>query len=266
MPVLRILALSEDGSDHAHAVVVALSKSMLKIVDPAVQTQREKLRFDEERGDGRRAMRMNLWRSTKEEHESDIRKLMRAIVSQLLIEDDDGRPSGFVFLHYDGDESYGDRDRSDARRHFAEFRLKIEQQIKAERNVGGEELARIMSGLVAIEPFYCIEAWTYQHTEIAKRICARGCGKHLGAFDDWAQDRRLLDEIRKPWEDSCLRKAHNVELTGPGYPAEAVWEAGKSFYEAVDRMTGCPALLDALRRTYMQAGSPPALSPRKHVE
>ena len=168
MPVLRILALSEDGSDHAHAVVVALSKSMLKIVDASVQTQREKLRFDEERGDGRRAMRANLWRSTKEKDEKAIRALMRAIVTQLLLRDDEGRPSGFVFFHYDGDARYADRDKSDARRHFAEFRLKIEQQIKAARNVDGEELARIMSGLVAFEPFYCIEAWTYQHTEVAR--------------------------------------------------------------------------------------------------
>src|SRR5688572_23238234 len=114
MPVLRILALSEDGSDHAHAVVVALSKSMLKLIDASVQTQREKLRFDEERGDARRAMRMNKWRSAKEEDESAIRALMRAIVTQLLIRDDEGRPSGFVFFHYDGDQSFADRDGCDA--------------------------------------------------------------------------------------------------------------------------------------------------------
>lgn len=261
MPVLRILALSEDGSDHAHAVVVALSKSMLKIVDSAVQTQREKLQFDEERGDARRAMRMNLWRSTKEEDERDIRALMRAIVRQLLIRDDEGRPSGFVFLHYDGDDSYANRHGSDARRHFAEFRLKIEEQVRAASGAEGDELARIMSGLIAIEPFYCIEAWTYQHTDTAKKICARGCGKHLGLFDAWAQDRGQLDEIRKPWEESCLRKRHNVELTGPGYPAEAVWGIGKSFYETVDRMTSCPDLLDALKRTYTEPSPRPSQAP-----
>ena len=257
MPVLRILALSEDGSDHAYEVVVALSKSMLKIVDRSVQTQKEKLQFDEERGDGRRAMCANLWRSTKEKDEKAIRALMRAIVSQLLIRDDDGRPSGFVFFHYDGDEGFSNRHGSDARRHFDEFRLKIEQQIKAAREIEGDELARIMSGLIAIEPFYCIEAWTYQHTEVAKRICARGCGKHLDAFEEWARRRDMLDEIRKPWDpaelDGCLRKDNNVELTGPGYPADAVWSAGKSFYETVDRMTNCPDLLAALRRTYAMA-------------
>ncbi|MDI1435584.1 hypothetical protein [Polyangium sorediatum] len=253
MPVLRILALSEDGSDHAHAVVVALSKSMLKIVDPAVQTQKEKLQFDEERGDGRRAMCANLWRSTKEKDEKVIRALMRAIVTHLLIRDDEGRPSGFVFFHYDGDEAFSNREGSDARRHFAEFRCKIAQQIQA-RGVEGDELTRIMSGLIAIEPFYCIEAWTYQHTDVAKKICARGCGKHLDAFDAWARNRGELDEVTKPWDpaalDGCLRKAHNVELTGPGFPAEVVLNVGKSFYETVDRMTDCPDLLDALQRTY----------------
>lgn len=174
MPVLRILALSEDGSDHAHEVVVALSKSMLKIVDRSVQTQEKKLQFDEQSADARRAMCANLWRSTKEKDQAAIRALMRAIVRQLLIEDDEGRPSGFVFFHYDGDTRFADREQSDARRHFAEFRLKIEQQIRAARNVEGDEL----------------------------------------------------------------------------YPAGAVWEIGKSFYETVDRMTHCPDLLAALQRTY----------------
>ena len=53
MPALRILVLSEDGAEHAHDVVVALAKSMLKLVDEHVQTQRARLQFDEERGDGR---------------------------------------------------------------------------------------------------------------------------------------------------------------------------------------------------------------------
>ncbi|HZF49132.1 MAG TPA: hypothetical protein VE093_10815 [Polyangiaceae bacterium] len=66
MPVLRVLVLSEDGSEHAHAVVVALSKAMLKIVDASVQTQREKLQFAEERDEGRRAMSANRWRSNLE--------------------------------------------------------------------------------------------------------------------------------------------------------------------------------------------------------
>ena len=189
MPVLRILVLSEDGSEHSHEVVVALAKTMLKIVDPAVQTQREKLQFDEERGDARRVMSANKWRSTAEEDEPAIRSLLRAIVRQLLIQDDEGRPSGFVFFHYDGDETFANRETSNARRHFAEFRLRIEQQIRAVGHKDDASVRRIMGRLIAIEPFYCIESWTYQHTDVAKKICARSCGRHIDLFNTWARDR-----------------------------------------------------------------------------
>jgi hypothetical protein len=254
MPVLRILVLSEDGSERAHDVIVGLAKTMLKLVNPAVQTQREKLQFDEERGDARRIMSANKWRSTAEEDEPAIRGLLRAIVRQLLIEDDQGRPSGFVFFHYDGDEIFGNRDASQARRHFANFRLQIEQQIRFYGHDDDESVRRIMSRLIAIEPFYCIESWTYQHIEVAKRICARSCGKHVDLFNRWENERGALDEIWKLWDskqlDCCLRKDHNVELTGPGYPAERVWQAGKSYCEVVHRMLECSDMYAALERTY----------------
>jgi hypothetical protein len=263
-PALRILVLSEDGSPHAHDTVVALAKTMLKIVDPAVQTQREKLRFDEERGDARRVMSANKWRSTNEDDEPAIRSLLRAIVRQLLIEDDKGRPNGFVFFHYDGDTTFANRETSEARQarqHFEDFRLRIEQQIKAviAEDKDPDAIKSIMSRLLAIVPFYCIESWTYQHTDVAKKICTRGCGKHLELFDDWARDRGALDEIWKLWDskelDCCLRKDHNVELTGPGYPAETVFNAGKSYYQVVDAMADCAALCAALKRTYAPANA-----------
>ena len=259
MPVLQILVLSEDGSDHAHEVVVALAKSMLKIVDPAVQTQRERLRFSEERGEARRAVRANLWRSTSEDDEPFIRALLRAIVRQLLIVDDEGRRSGFVFLHYDGDETFSNRERSDASRHFAELRLKVEQQVRAKGVMGDEAIRRTMSGFIAITPFYCIEAWTYQHTEAARKICVRGCGKHSKLFEAWKNDRGALDEIAKLWDpeelDCCLGKENNVALVGPRYPAMEVWLAGKSFYETVDRMGDCLDLVEMLTQTYASSSS-----------
>lgn len=254
MPVLRILVLSEDGSEQAHQVIVSLAKTMLKIVDPGVQTQREKLQFDEERGDARRVMSANKWRSTHEDDEPAIRSLMRAIVRQLLIEDDEGRPSGFVFFHYDGGETFANREASQAKSHFREFQSRIEQHIRASRHLDDKAVRDIMGRLVTIVPFYCIESWTYQHTEVAQKICARSCGKHAALFNTWAANRGLLDEIWKLWHseelDCCLRKNHNVELTGPGYPALAVWEAGKSYYNVVDELGECTVLRQALVRTY----------------
>ena len=255
MPALRILALSEDGAHDAHSVLVALAKPMLRLVVPGVDTRRERLQFDEASADARRATRANLWRSSNEGDEPYVRALKRAIVAQLLIDDDEGRPAGFVFFHYDGDEPFFLADKSDARRHWQVFRSGIAQQLRAFRPDADElSIERILGRLIEIEPFYCIEAWTYQHTEVAKVICQRGCGKHQAEFDSWASDRGRLDEIARPWSprqlSGCLHKGHNLALAGPGYPAEEVWRAGKSYYCTVDRMSECADLVEALKRTW----------------
>lgn len=256
MPALRILALSEDGAHDAHAVLVALAKPMLKIVVPGVDTRRERLQFDEASVDARRATRANLWRSRNEDDEPYIRALKRAIVAHLLIVDDEGRPAGFVFFHYDGDVPFSLAATSDARRHWNDFRSSIAQQLRAFRKEADDSaIERILKRLIAVEPFYCIESWTYQHTQVAKEICRRGCGKHQAEFDSWASDRGRLDEIARPWSpqqlNSCLHKGHNLALAGRGYPAQQVWEAAKSYYCTVDRMSECTDLVEALERTWL---------------
>jgi hypothetical protein len=253
-PALRILALSEDSAHDAHAVLIALAKSMLKIVERGVDTRPVRLQFDEAREEARRATRANFWRSTSEEHEPYGRALKRAIVEYLLMVDDDNRPAGFVFFHDDGDEPFSNAEKSDARRHWKEFRHSIEQQLRAVcPRADKSAIEQMLKRLIAIEPFYCIEAWTYQHTEVAKAICLHGCGRHQAEFDAWARNRGRLDEIKQPWNpkqlDSCLRKDYNLALTGSGYPADDVWQVGKSYYCTVERMGDCDDLVDALKRT-----------------
>lgn len=255
MPALRILALSEDSSPDAYDVLVALAKTMLKIVVPGVDTRQERLRFDPVSEDAKRATRANLWRSSNEDDEPYVRALKRAIVERLLNNDDEGRPDGFVFFHYDGDMPFALAETSDARRHWRDFRFSIAQQLRAFRpDADDQAIERILGRLIAIEPFYCIEAWTYQHTKVAKALCQRGCGKHQAAFDSWALDRGRLDEVVRPWSlqqlSGCLGKGHNRALTGPGYPADEVWGAGKSYYCTVDRMCECADLVEALKRTW----------------
>src|SRR5262249_49772005 len=133
-------------------------------------------------------------------------------------------------------------------RQFDEFKGKISSFLEDL----GKDVERTMSRLIEIVPHYCIEAWTYQHTKVARSICIERCGRHLETIDGFTGDRGALDEIEKPWDssqlDTCLGKKHNMQLAGPGYPAEDVFLAEKSFHDTVSRMHACPDLTRALQR------------------
>jgi hypothetical protein len=98
-------------------------------------------------------------------------------------------------------------------------------------------------------PFYSIEAWLFQHTTVAIRLCREKYQSHdVGVFETWRQDRAALDDVEKPKEAVCLKSVHNLELAGSGYPAQEVFDAGRSYRECVLRLqtsTELKALLDA---------------------
>lgn len=117
----------------------------------------------------------------------------------------------------------------------------------------GSEMAQL---LLAV-PYYSIEAWLFQNVERAKELCRAHptCGgAHVEILDEWARNRALLDDVEQPKERLCFADAHNRDLAGAGFPAEAVYDARRSFAETVDRLMECPRLIEALRATY----APPA--------
>ena len=69
-------------------------------------------------------------------------------------------------------------------------------------------------------------------------------------FDDWAADRGVLDEVRKPKEHVCFGSDLNLELAGTGFPAKAVLDAGESWRATVESLAASPDLVAALRRTW----------------
>lgn len=254
MPALRILVLSEDGNDDTHTAISGLARHMLKIVVEGIDTRPEKIQFDRAHGQVRQAAKINRWRSEAEDDEPAIRALMTAIVTQLLQTDEDGNPVGFVFHHHDTDEPFEHAERSLLRRQWRAFHGRIRDQIRARRAGAPEpEIDQIMARMIEIDPSTCIESWTYQHTEVASKLCQSGCGKHTAILESWAQDRNLLDEIPRPADHldcSKIGKNHNLDLVGAGYPAQAVWDAGKSFYEVTCRMAASGDLVAALERTW----------------
>ncbi|HEX4418768.1 MAG TPA: hypothetical protein VH165_12745 [Kofleriaceae bacterium] len=106
-----------------------------------------------------------------------------------------------------------------------------------------------MSKLIVVNPFYCLEAWTYQNFSRARALCAQ-LGNPPGSerLDEWEADPELLDEVLQVSDVFPLAKNHNVELTRTGYPAERVYQLGKSFTSSVDAARECGPLQQALSR------------------
>ncbi|MCK6589196.1 MAG: hypothetical protein L6Q76_16615 [Polyangiaceae bacterium] len=210
----------------------------------------------------KRAMRGNLWKSTRPSDRSKIIDLGRSIAAKLLEEDG----PGFVFFHVDGDRVWSERTTSENVEKFDAFvrdfvRQTLDNVLRRKRRKAGEplneealqhEIETALSRLFRLTPFYSIEAWLYQNTVEARRLCGLHCGKHISAISEWEKDRSLLDEVLKPKskEFSCLEDRHNIVLAENGFPAESAFGAGKSYAHAVMAMLDSKELLGALASTY----------------
>lgn len=107
-----------------------------------------------------------------------------------------------------------------------------------------------MRRLRQLVPFYSIEAWLYQNTAEARRLCEASCGRHLDKIASWEAVRGDLDEEPQPKEQLCLRGEHNLRLATAGFPAEDALKTDKSYAAAVMDLLECPDLCTALARTY----------------
>jgi len=123
------------------------------------------------------------------------------------------------------------------------------------------EVERCMAKLFLILPFYSIESWAYQNTEKGTQICHKNHnGKHLEPLDQldqldlWAQDRTALDNVKnlKDAFASCLGSRHNHDLATRNFPAQAVYDAKRSFARVVDQLGASDALLSVLKRTHSE--------------
>lgn len=265
-----VLVLSEDSGEGAHDTLATLAKKMFLLVDPACQTHH--IRFEPPDHEGaKQALRGNLWKSGEPRDQARRRDLIGYVATKLF----EG-PASFVLFHVDGDRPWSDArgsstdGRSENERKFRRF---IEHEVlqfvelrrrrmteTGRRSTGVASAPAGLSGahvpdmrqLLLAVPFYSIEAWLLQNTERAKELCRqhpRCGGAHVTILEEWAQSRGALDEVPRPKEQVCFRDAHNRDLAGPGFPAEAVYDAGKSFAATVDRLMECPMLLAALAAT-----------------
>ena len=161
-------------------------------------------------------------------------------------------PSGFVFLHSDADRRWSERDANpsvNVRRFREELSVAVRQLLRgtlAKRQDERNEDA-IMSRLCLLAPYYSIEAWLYQNTDLAIALCRKHHGgQHVDRFTTWAEDRALLDDEHKPKDSTCLRDDFNRTLAESGFPASEVYDVGASFAESVNQIMACDALCAAL--------------------
>ncbi len=254
--LLSVMVLTEDSGAGAYDTVHALAKELLKLLVPGVRTHRIDFKpLDDE--NARRAMHANLWKSTNPLDQPSIRLLIRSIITELL------KDTGFVLYHIDGDRPWSERDSSENVRGFRSRMLPpIEAGVRFQlqrQPHDAQEPGKRMKRLQLVVPFYSIEAWLYQNTREAGRLCEQeGCGQcYPQKLAAWEQDRASLDEVTQPKNALCVQDKHNARLASSGFPAQEAYDAEASFHYAVLQLLECDELTTALERTYAPA-EPPA--------
>lgn len=253
-PRLSILLLTEDSGRDGDAVLRALLGRLLRRVVDGADISPE--RWEPATAAARAAVQGNAWKSPRRR---DLVALRQYIAGKL------SEPGGFVFFHFDGDRPYAERATSENAAKFeAMIRAPVrtilegpppkrrERRTPAPPAVAPEAVERRLERLIAVVPFYSVEAWLYQNTERALEHCRAnprcrgGCAARLAA---WAADRGALDEVRRPKEQLCFAAAHNRDLAESSPPIAAILAARTSLHDLFARLQACEALTERLAAT-----------------
>lgn len=252
-PRLSILLLTEDSGRDGDAALRALLGRLLRRVVAGAEVAPD--RWEPVTADARAAVQGNAWKSPRRRDLVMLRQYIAAKLSE---------PGGFVLFHFDGDRPYAGRATSE---NAAKFEGAIRRPVQVilegpppkrrERTQtplerSAEAIARRLDKLVAVVPFYSVEAWLFQNTERAREHCRAnprcrgGCEAKLAA---WAADRGALDEVPKPKTALCFGAAHNLDLADPQLPIAAILAAGKSLFDLAERLRTCAPLAVSLAAT-----------------
>ncbi|WP_257457906.1 hypothetical protein [Archangium lipolyticum] len=250
----RILVLSEDSGDQAQPTIQKLLKEALKLVVEGADLNPKRIRLDPlpENESARKAVRANQWKERPPTRETIL--LLGRIAAQLM------QSTGFVVFHFDTDRVWTERHESENRQKFEEIiREGVRRILRGEAaqpidprprpTLTAEQIEAALERLIILSPCYSIESWLYQATKELLEYC-RGRherDEHVRLIESWSANRALLDDVLKPKDDvlPCVADHHNEELAKT-FPAEDVWFAERSFFESVERLRSCSALVKAL--------------------
>ncbi len=244
---LHILILSEDSGGGGRPLR-ALTRSMLRLVDPSYREQRVDLEPEGE--EAQRATQGNLYQGHKKPAgHRNLVTIARAVARHIFDE------RSFVLFHVDADQAWKSRNTpSDNLRRFHDIvKLNVSRAVDdlLAKNTSSRGKAEIMSRLHLVSPYWCIESWLYQNTVVAGALCHKHhSGRDAHRFERWEQHREELDEEDKPKAQICLHDKYNHELASQSFPGRAVYDVGKSFHETVERLRASPTLVAALAATH----------------
>jgi hypothetical protein len=236
-----IRVLSEDSAPDAFAVVCALTRRILRFVAPSLDSRSVQfLPLNQEKA--RQAVHGNIWKSTSPRDRQKRIELMRTLVNDVLME------RGFVVYHIDADVIWARRKECLNLEQFHHFVAEMVRNYADARDLKRtpEKLKEAFERrLILLVPFYSIESWLYQSTACAIAICDGSYrGKDRERFAAWGLDRGALDEVSQPKDQVALGGRHNLELAEAAIPVTALYDAGKSFAQAVERFRACSDLLE----------------------
>lgn len=250
---IEVRIVTEDGSGDAHETLAHLVRRMSLLVEPTFATNRLKT-LRQQDAEERLAAQPHRWHSRDPKDRLFVKKLARTIAADLLAD-------RFVLVHADGDTTWSNRPSP----HESSFRENLtpvvhealapeHPQPRSPRHSAttmatrsNEAIRRYLGRLILIMPYYTLEAWLYQNTDVALRLCQEKYqGRDVRKFLDWQNDRAKLDEGGAEDLRVCLGKKHNLELASSGYPAGAVYDARASFHAAASALGACAELQAAL--------------------
>lgn len=260
-PRFSILLLTEDGAAQAHATLESLTRKILRHLDPHCDLKPAMLEIEPAAEAAQAVARANSW---KDPTRRDLVWLRQYIATQLQGE------FGFVIHHVDGDRPYARRGSSENVRKFDDMIrtpvgiiLEGPPPMRRSRRVPPppppESAQERLAKLFLLAPFYSIEAWLFQNTTAAARLCRQNpkcAGECADLLASWQADRGLLDEVEKPKKKLCFKDQHNATLAGAGLPIEPIIAARKSLHDSILPMRDCTALTRALARTHQPPPSP----------
>lgn len=235
---LSILLLTEDSGKHGFDTIKALLEKMLFLVDPAHDPSR--VRYDPATTEARAGMHFNAWKSRKPRDQRKRVDLIKALATAV------SRDDFFVIVHLDGDGTYSQSNCGAICANYDEFRELVMPGVRHYLTQQSERLQR----LLVIVPFYSIEAWLYQNFGEIHRIFEEDPGSHDAKdrtlFSDWQHNRALLDEVHSPKDAFGLADKYNMRLAMNQFPAQQVFNVGKSYTNAVMTLRGCQDLVQVL--------------------
>lgn len=265
-PTARVLVLTEDGGADSVSTVAKLVERMVAYADDACETHL--LAFDALADEGQRNVLAGMkWKGEPAPHGNELRKLCQSIATRLL------EPDGFVAFHFDGDVRWSERPGPNER----EFEKVIWRYVEAllDDALAPKPVVRsrvrpvietpvrpsrtkceALWRLIVLIPHYSVESWLCQNTARAVALCREHHqGAHAASLEAWAEARPSLDELMYPKRVLCLHDAHNLDLASNAFPTAAVHGGSPSFTQAVDQISNCRPLIEALKPDYGRLGA-----------